>query len=111
MDEQRREYYRVQYPLADRPVLSAKTGRFEVIDVSEYGVRFKLDAEHHFEPGMSLIARIRFADGHEYECCGEVLRCDADMVSAKLLKPIPMQRILSESAYLLLTYNDRYANW
>jgi hypothetical protein len=33
-----------------------------------------------------------------------------DMVSAKLLKPIPMQRILAESAYLLLTYNDRYAN-
>lgn len=109
MPEQRREYYRVQYPVADRPLLKAITGQFEVIDVSEYGVRFKQDDQHSFAPGMSLIARIRFADGHEYECCGEVLRCDAMSVSAKLLKPIPMQRIQSESAYLILTYHNRYA--
>jgi len=110
MTEQRREYYRVEYPILDRPVLSAKAGQFEVIDVSEFGVRFKQENPCLFEPGMHLDARIRFNDGNEFECRGRVLRCDEESVSAQLHKPISMQRIRAESIYLLQTYNSRYSN-
>ena len=109
MTEQRREYYRVEYPVVDRPVLSAKAGKFEVIDVSEFGVRFKQENTRLFEPGMYLDARIRFGDGNEYVCSGRVLRCTDDSVSAQLHHPISMQRIRAENIYLLHTYNARYA--
>lgn len=107
MTEQRREYYRVQYPVIDRPVLSAKAGRFEVIDVSEFGVRFKRDGQYVFEPGTHLIARIHFSDGNDYECAGEILRCEEDSVSVQLHTPIPMHRIRAESVYLRLNYKAR----
>ena len=68
MAEQRREYYRVHYPMSDRPVLSAKTDHFEVLDVSEFGVCFKQDVRYIFKPGMLLIANICFSDGNVYEC-------------------------------------------
>jgi hypothetical protein len=110
MTEQRREYYRVEYPIIDRPVLSAKAARFEVVDVSEFGVRFKQEPMRLYEPGMDLNARIRFNDGNEFECCGKVLRCDDDTVSVLLHKPLSIQRIRAESVYLLMTYNARYAN-
>ncbi|MDQ1363465.1 MAG: hypothetical protein QG652_1326 [Pseudomonadota bacterium] len=110
MAEQRREYYRVQYPVADRPVLSAKTGQFEVMDVSEFGVRFRQDAPHVFEPGINLEARIRFNDGYEHEFGGEILRCDADSVSVKLHKPISLRRIQAESVYLMVNYKGRLTN-
>jgi PilZ domain len=107
MAEQRREYYRVQYPVIDRPVLTVKTGQFEVIDVSEFGVRFKRNDLYVFEPGMQLVVWIRFSDDSEYQCSGEVLRCDQDSVSLRLHTPIPMKRICAESVYLKLNYGDK----
>lgn len=108
MAEQRREYYRVHYPMSDRPVLSDKTDHFEVLDVSEFGVCFKQDARYIFNPGMLLIANICFSDGNVYECSGEVLHCDGDRVCVQLHKAIPMQRIRAESVYLSMTYSARY---
>ena len=67
MAEQRREYFRVQYPVLARPVLTAKSYQFEVIDVSEYGVRFRRNDVYAFEPGMQLVVWIRFSDGSEGE--------------------------------------------
>lgn len=107
MSEQRREYYRVLYPVIDRPVLSVNAGKFEVIDVSEFGVRFKRDDQCVFEPGMHLVARIFFSDGNSYDCAGEILRCEEESVSVQLHTPIPMHRIRAESVYLRLNYKAR----
>jgi hypothetical protein len=109
MAEQRREYYRVHYPMSDRPVLLAKADRYEVMDVSEFGVCFKQDERYIFKPGMLLEATICFSDGNTYVCTGEVLRCEGARVCVQLHTPIPMQRIRAESVYLSMTYSARCA--
>jgi hypothetical protein len=110
MTEQRREYFRVEYPVIERPVLVSNTGRFEVLDVSEFGVRFADYAAHAFAPGMQLLARLQFNDGYEFSCYGLVLRCDHDLVGVQLLTPIPLKRIHVESAHLMQAYHARFAS-
>lgn len=103
-----REYYRVSYPVAERPVLSASYGQYDVMDVSEYGVRVALPSEANLTPGMCLIAVIRFHDGGELECYGEILRRDDDSIAVYLHKSIPLKRIYAESAYLRRIYRARF---
>lgn len=104
MAEQRREYFRVEYPIVERPVFSITTGKFDVIDVSEFGVRFNVSVAHDFVPGQMIAGKIRFGDGRAYDCMGEVVRVDDYSVSMYLHTPIPMLRIQKETVHLMMSY-------
>jgi hypothetical protein len=104
MAEQRREYFRVEYPIVERPVFSLTAGRFDVMDISEFGIKFYITVAHDFSPGQIIGGKVKFNDGRVLDIEGEILRCDDHSVSVRLTKSIPMMRIQKETVHLMMTY-------
>ena len=61
MAEQRREFYRVEFPEHERPVLFLNEIFYEVLDICEAGLRFEVDGTPAFAKLVSwLIAVVIF---------------------------------------------------
>ncbi|MBK8005330.1 MAG: PilZ domain-containing protein [Gemmatimonadetes bacterium] len=97
-----REYYRVAYPTDLRPRLDVQSHFFDVIDVSEKGMRFALgktaDAPRL---GDEVAGLIRFRRGEEVEVRGMVIRLDGREVAVRLEDGIPLRVIMEEQRFLL----------
>ncbi len=113
----RREYVRVYYPLdcpkKFLPELIIRYRIYQVMDISEKGIRFCV-------PHMGLMrddqvyAALRFVDGEVITISGEVVRRVYNQVAVKLSQGIPYCRILSEQMRLrnlesngLISYEDK----
>ncbi len=105
MAAQKREYFRVEFPHSYRPNLTMSAETYEIEDVSEYGVKFKVETITHFTLDEMVIVSVVFPDGEEYELSGQVVRIDDDAVSLQLLTPIPLSKIRAEHLHLIQHYN------
>jgi PilZ domain. len=65
-----REFYRIAYPAKARPRLHVSGFDFEVLDLSERGIRFRLGEAMAPEAGHQLRGTVRFVRGVSAE--GEV---------------------------------------
>lgn len=108
MIEQKREYYRIEYPVNDRPALLSMDDEFEVIDISEGGVKFKADSTESFSIGDVLGAKIKFSDNNMFDCTGRVVRIDDDNVAINHLHHIPLERIRAEHLLLIQKYKLKH---
>ena len=108
MIEQKREYYRVEYPLNDRPALLSKEGEFEIIDISEGGVKFKAENYRHFSVGDMLGLSIKFSDNYTFNCMGKIVRIDNENVAVNNMHHIPLERIRSEHLQLIQKYHGKH---
>ncbi|MDH5736004.1 MAG: PilZ domain-containing protein [Gammaproteobacteria bacterium] len=108
MIEQKREYYRVEYPINDRPVLLSRDKKFEVIDISEGGVKFRVDNNGCFLVGDVLGVSIRFSDNYIFNCMGKIVRVDNENVAVNNLHHIPLERIRSEHLQLIQKYHVKH---
>ena len=95
---ERRGYERIEYPDGDRPVLVVGDRTLEVLDCSERGLRYALDATPPApEVGTELRGRVRFPPGNEVEIEGAVLRVQAREVAVLFTTQwIPRDVIVSE---------------
>ena len=105
----RRNHYRVEYPVKDRPTLSARQWHGEVMDCSETGVRVHLPAampgEANLVDGERLTASIRFAQGDTIEVEGTVVRHAGTTLVLRLdVAQIPFSRIIREQRWLRARY-------
>lgn len=96
-----REHYRVAYPAALRPRLLVHGITFEVVDISERGIRFRLGLAQKPEPGFELQGVVRFKRGETITIRGTVLRVIEDEVSCRLDEGFPLRVIMEEQRYLL----------
>ena len=108
MTTQRREYFRLAYPKDCRPTLSSQQHEFEVLDVSEYGLKFHTDGLDEFSLGQKMMAHIRFYDDEEYECMGKIIRLGDSEVAVNLTLPLPLQKIRSEHIFLINKFSSVY---
>ena len=99
--EYHRDYFRVEFPKTYYPVMHLEEGQYEVVDVSERGVRFKINDDNKFKEKEELVAIIQFPDGDIFDCSGQVVRMDDHAVSLSLSSPLPLKKIRSEHLYLL----------
>ena len=109
MTKQRREYFRLNYPIAARPSLLTREETYEVIDVSEYGVRFKIPGNSPFLVGEDVRADIRFPDEEVYACNGQINRHTDSEAVILLGTPIPLQKIRSEHIVLINRRSPLYS--
>ncbi len=105
----RRNHFRVEYPVKDRPILSARQWRGEVMDCSETGVRVHLPDGIPGEPnlidGERLTASIRFAQGDTIEVEGTVVRHAGTTLVLRLdVAQVPFSRIIREQRWLRSRY-------
>jgi len=105
--EHHRDFFRVEFPRTYYPVIHLEDGQLDVVDVSECGVRFKLNDHKRFTVNDDLVAIIRFPDGDIYDCSGQIVRMDEHAASIVLSNPLPLKKIRSEHLYLLNHYPAR----
>jgi hypothetical protein len=96
-----REHFRVAYPTALRPKLLIQGHTFDVVDISEAGIRFRLGQATPPEPGFELQGAVRFKRGETCTVRGIVLRVIDGEVAAKLEEGLPARVIREEQRFLL----------
>ncbi len=104
----RRQYYRVEYPVVDRPAFRAGAIRGVVCDCSEAGVRAELEpipADVTIKAGDRMGATVQFQRGEMADVAGEVVRFDGKTLVLRLDRErIPFGKILREQWWLRQKY-------
>ena len=99
--EERRRHYRVRYPVLRRPLMDVWGRRYEVIDISEGGVRFQCPDSQGIAAGQQVRAVITFDDMGKAEVEGTVVRIEPRHVALQLSVGVPYSRIVREQLHLL----------
>ena len=81
-NRERRLYVRVEYPAGAGPRLVIGEHEYEVMDISEKGIKFITDHPDRFCPGLKeVVADIIFRDGKSCEIQGAILRIERAQLS------------------------------
>ena len=102
----RREYFRIIYPLACRPKLIFSGNEYDVIDISEKGIKFICKEMNEFQQGLEVKINITFNNADPLALKGIVLRIDKKIAVLSLTESIPLDRIIAEQRYIKLNYPD-----
>lgn len=100
-----RAFFRLRYPIADRPQSSLLGQQYQTTEISEYGMRLATPSTEAFAPDQVIEVVITFQDGEMVTVLGRVLRIEEAEVALGLLDSIPEARITREQRYLLQKYS------
>ncbi len=79
---ERRLYVRVEYPAGIGPRLVVGEYEYEVMDISEQGVKLITDHPERFSPGLKEVeADIVFRDGGSHQIKGAIIRIEMTQFS------------------------------
>lgn len=99
-ESDQRKYFRLKYPVAERPIVRSEDSEYEIAEISEGGARVIVAGQGSFDAGQPFSGTILFADGEEVDIRGIVLRCEGDEVAVRLSIGISFKRMVSEQAQL-----------
>ncbi len=99
-----RNYYRVEYPSGDRPSFECAGRSYEVIDVSEMGLRLAVSADDPWVENETVVGTVTFRDNATCKVSGSVLRKTDDGIAIVLTEGVPLPRVLEEQRYLIKRY-------
>ena len=99
---ERRQYFRICYPAAERPIFVTDLGRLEVTEAAEKG--FRVAAIGLGQPGDWLFGRFLFKDGHETEVEASIMRIQKGETVLKDASGISLTDMVREQRRLLETY-------
>ena len=105
-DEKQREYFRVRFPVPYRPSFMMELDTYEVVDVSEYGVKVRTDQNASFMVDEYFMASMTFPDGRMFDLSGQVVRVENDCAGLELSTPLPLRLIRSEALYVIQNYSE-----
>ena len=98
-NQERRRYYRIEYPASMRPILKIRKHEFEVVNISEKGVMFLADKKIKF--GRWVSGEVTFYDGQTVGIEGKIVRKYENNIGMFLtIKSIQYSKILSEQRLL-----------
>lgn len=98
----RRCFFRLRYPAPGRPCLRTCGSLFEVVEMSEKGLRFFAEQPELFQSEeMVLDAVILFPCSSTCTVYGRVQRLDGNEVVVQLDSRIPLSRMMSEQRRVL----------
>jgi hypothetical protein len=99
-NDERRQNYRIIYPETYHPSLVIRNIQFDIMDLSETGLRFKLK-ENIKLPGDLFHAEVKLHDDSNVEILGRIIRISGQHAAMfMVVKKIPYQIILAEQTYL-----------
>lgn len=103
-----RENFRLEYPKDDRPQIQIEKYRYEVLDMSEKGVKFDCGKTYRPQQNAPLNATVIFQDGKTCPVKGTVLRylADKNQCVATLTQGIPLAKMMEEHRMLLKKYKS-----
>lgn len=103
----RRDFFRIVYEPSQRPLLRIEapslelTGEheFEVLDISEKGIRFLNDQNVHFR--ATVQGELVFSDGEAVSIEGQIVREKGSQLSLKLSEAIPFKSVVKEQRRII----------
>lgn len=95
-----RALFRVEFPFGQRPPLTWGGKSYEVLDISERGMRVSVEGHASFAPGAQVRAMVRFEDGKE-TVEGTVLRGNEREAVFQLKEGFSLERIRREERRLI----------
>ena len=102
---QKRKFFRIEYPKSERPTFCCAGTNYAVLDVSEEGIRFELSPMHDLVAGERLVGSIDFCGRTNVKVKGTVLRIGNGFVVLSLERHLPLPVIMSEQRYLLQNFH------
>jgi hypothetical protein len=102
--DERRRYFRLEYPSAERLTVRYKGGDYRVSQVSEGGVKILLDRHCVVRVGQFFAGVIRFKDAGIVPIVGVVLRFDEREMVVKLTIGISFNRMMAEQRRIRQKY-------
>ena len=103
----KRQNFRIEYPISYRPKLIISYYIFEVLDISEQGIKFFPKRAYELKLGLTLSAKIVFKGGESFNIKGKIIRNTGKEVILSLLEGIPTSKIMSEQRVLINKYPGR----
>lgn len=107
MHEQRREFFRVEFPEHERPELFLDELSYQVLDICEAGIRFEVENITSLIRSGRIDAQIRFRDGTVADSSGNILYRRENSIVVILDKPISLRRVRAEHLYLINKYSAK----
>jgi hypothetical protein len=105
-----REYYRLDYPLVERPRFVSGSEAWLVCEVSEGGMQLEMAvaAAALLEVDQVLAGALAFRHAEEVEVRGQVMRVQGTRVSVRFEPPgVPWATVLEEERAILARYRQR----
>lgn len=100
----RRRFYRIRYPLIERPRLIAADEEFAVFEISEAGAMIKYADEPPAAFSQPCPVKIVFRDGKECSTEAVLERTQFGEFVLRFLRRLPLKIIASEQRRLLRHY-------
>jgi hypothetical protein len=97
---ERRVDYRLQYPSALSPVLEIEAEERQVLDISEYGIRFAASGKNP-NAGQRFSATVRFRNAPTQTVSGSFVRIGDDEIAAQLDNGIDFHVIVREHDWVM----------
>ena len=94
--ENRRRYFRLSYPAAERPTLRWRGHDYKVVEISEGGIKVQAPEVDESAVGRNFAGVIRFKDGGTAALVGVVVRAGETEMVVQLSKRIDFRRMLIE---------------
>ncbi len=102
--KQRRDFYRLEYPAAERPTVRFKGRDYTVSEISAGGIKIRAGRPGGFREGQFVAGVIRFVDGGIAPVVGGVHRFDGKDVVIKLTIGIGLNRMMAEQLRIRRKY-------
>jgi len=97
---EKREVFRVVYPLSERPLLKVRKNKFKVTDISEKGIKFLNTKNREFSNWVN--GTITLHDNTRLDIEGKIAWTQNDEIALNLITSIPYAKILKEQQYLIM---------
>ena len=108
MNDQARRFFRLNYPIRTKPVVHVHQQKYEVLDVSQGGIRFHVTEPDQWLEDDPFKAQIYMVCGGSASVSGKILRVAADFVVVELSEEIPLKLMYDEHRFLLKNFPDSY---
>lgn len=99
-DPSERKHFRILYPPAARPGIVIGGRAYDVIDLSERGIRFRGDGDLAVAVGEALAGTVRFRETGAVEVGGTVIRIVGREIAVKLDAGVPLRVLIEEQRHL-----------
>ncbi|MBE9528302.1 MAG: PilZ domain-containing protein [Proteobacteria bacterium] len=96
-----RNFYRIEYPVIERPrFISDDKKEYEVLDISEKGMRLLKNEDAPLETGSTLQGSVKLHTAGKVNVVGKIIRDTEDSLAVMLHVGIQFSLIINEQQYL-----------
>ncbi|NBX68207.1 MAG: PilZ domain-containing protein [Proteobacteria bacterium] len=105
--ENRRQFFRLEYPAKSGPRFLSGGVSYQVLDISEQGMRLGTHSNRGLKVGGKFAGSLTFTGGETFLVYGIVKRITEETVAIQLAKPIPYRIIMAEQRRIIQLLQKR----